>query len=76
MKSIYVTKPFLPDFEIYQKYIKEIFNSAVLTNQGGLVKELEEKLSEYLNTPFFHYVTNGTIALQLAINALDIIQFS
>jgi dTDP-4-amino-4,6-dideoxygalactose transaminase len=43
-----------------------------LTNQGSCVKELEAKMKDYLGVDFFHYVTNGTIALQLALNALNI----
>ena len=33
---------------------------------------METKLKEYLNTENIHYVSNGTIAIELAINALDL----
>ena len=69
---INVTKSFMPPIEEYEAYIKQIWESGWLTNQGPCVRELEEKLKEYLNVPYFHYVNNGTIALQLAIHALDI----
>lgn len=71
-KKINVTKSFMPPLEEYQNYIKKIFESNQLTNQGVLVKELEQKLSQHLNVNYFHYVTNGTIALQLALKALKI----
>lgn len=70
--KIFVTKSFLPPLEEYQKYISQIWKSGKLTNQGPLLKELESKLSNFLNVDNFHYLSNGTIALQLALNALDI----
>lgn len=70
--SIYVTKSFMPPLEEYNKYIADIFARGILTNQGTNVQELQKKLSEYLGVENFHYVTNGTIALQLALAGLDI----
>lgn len=69
---INVTKTFLPPIEEYYKYISQIWESSYLTNQGPLLKELEAKLSTFLGTKNFHYLTNGTIALQIALRALDI----
>ncbi len=70
--SIYVTKPYLPPLEEYEQYVSQIFSNGILTNEGPLVKELEKKLSDFLEVQNFRYVTNGTIALQLAIKALGI----
>lgn len=80
--SIEVTKPFLPPIDEFNKYVDGIFQRDFLTNEGPLVKELEKKLSGYfafqpfpgdeIQKPFVSYVTNGTIALQLAIKALGI----
>lgn len=70
--SITVTKPYLPPKEEYIKYVSEIFDRGILTNQGPNVLALEKKLSAYLGTEHFHYVTNGTVALQLALKALGI----
>lgn len=70
--SIYVTKSFMPPIKEYEKYIESIYSSGILTNQGPLATELENKLSSYLEVKNFQYVTNGTIALQLALAALDI----
>lgn len=69
---INVTKTFLPPIEEYNKYISQIWQSSYLTNQGPLLKELEAKLSAFLSVENLHYVTNGTIALQIALKALDI----
>lgn len=71
-EKIYVTKSFMPQKEDYFAYVEKIFSNGQLTNQGPLLKELEAKLSNYLNVNNFQYVTNGTIALQLALKALDI----
>lgn len=71
-KEIFVTKPFLPPIKEYEKYIAEIFKSTQLTNEGPYVLELQKKLKDFLNVPNLEYVTNGTIALQIAIESLEI----
>ncbi len=67
-----VTKPFLPAIEEYQAYIKQIWERNWLTNNGPLVNELELRLKEYLGLDHLLYVSNGTIALQIAIKALGL----
>ncbi len=69
---INVTKTFLPDRDKYKKYIDEIFDRGWLTNNGPLVKQLERELKEYLNLNHLLFVGNGTIAIQIAIKALDL----
>ncbi len=69
---INVTKTYLPPLEEYQNYLKKIWDSAWLTNRGELVKELEQKLTSFLGVPNLLFVNNGTIALQIAIKALDL----
>lgn len=71
-EKIFVTKSFMPPKEEYFSYVDKIYANGQLTNQGPLLKELEQKLSSYLNLDKFHYITNGTIALQIALKALDI----
>ncbi|HEY5823142.1 MAG TPA: DegT/DnrJ/EryC1/StrS family aminotransferase [Cyclobacteriaceae bacterium] len=69
---IQVTKPFLPPIAEYEKYVQSIWTREWLTNNGPLVNELELKLKEYLNVNHLLYLTNGTIALQIAIKALGL----
>ncbi|WP_031435255.1 DegT/DnrJ/EryC1/StrS family aminotransferase [Methylomarinum vadi] len=69
---INVTKPFLPPQEEYKQYIDEIWQRAWLTNNGPLVNELELKLKKYLNLKHLLFLNNGTMALQLAIKALNL----
>lgn len=70
--KVFVTKSFLPPIEEYNAYISQIFSNCQLTNQGPFLRELEEKITNYLDVSNFHYVTNGTIALQLAIKVLGL----
>lgn len=69
---INVTKSFLPPLEQYVEYLKGIWERGHLTNHGPLVNELEDKLRTYLGVKHFFFINNGTIALQIAIKALDI----
>lgn len=67
-----VTRPFLPPVEEYEAYVRDIWQRQWLTNNGPLVNELEIRLKRYLNVPHILYVTNGTMAIQLAIRALEL----
>jgi dTDP-4-amino-4,6-dideoxygalactose transaminase len=67
-----VTKPFIPPIAEYQKYLQGIWKRNWLTNNGPLVNELELKLKEYLQISNVLYLTNGTIAIQIAIKALEL----
>ena len=69
---VYVTKTYLPSKEKYKSYIDKIFNSGWLTNDGQLVKELENRLKDYLNVKNIVIVSNGTLALQLAYKLLNL----
>lgn len=72
MKKVFVTKPYLPAIETYKSYIDQIWASGHLTNHGPFLNELEEHLRDFLKAPYLHFVTNGTLALQIALRALDI----
>ncbi len=71
-ERINVTKTFLPPAEDYQALLSGIWERGWLTNQGPLVQELEKSVGSYLGLPELHFVSNGTVALQLALKALDI----
>lgn len=70
--KIFVTKTFLPPLEEYVKYLEKIWDSRWLTNNGPLAQEFEKNLSEYFKVKHVIYVSNGTIAIQMAIKALNI----
>lgn len=65
-----VTKSYLPPIEEYQAYLERIWATNQLTNHGPLVQELEIKLKDYLGVKHLFLVSNGTIALQIAIKTL------
>lgn len=67
-----VTKPFLPPQQIYQSYLDGIWKRQWLTNMGPLANDLELKLKDFLKLDHVLFVTNGTIAIQMAIKALDL----
>lgn len=67
-----VSKPFLPLKSEYDYYLEGIWHRNWLTNNGPLVNELELRLKEYLNLNHLLFLSNGTIALQIAIRALGL----
>jgi dTDP-4-amino-4,6-dideoxygalactose transaminase len=69
---INVVKAFLPPKKEYEAYLDKIWDNHWLTNNGPLLQELEQKLEKKLNSPHLLFVGNGTIALQLAIKALEL----
>ncbi len=72
MDRINVTKTFLPPIHEYEQYIEQIWSSSQVTNQGPLVLEFEALTKDYLGVENFHFVTSGTIALQIALKSLGI----
>ncbi|CDM68823.1 DegT/DnrJ/EryC1/StrS aminotransferase [Clostridium bornimense] len=69
---INVTKTFLPDIKKYNNYVKDIFESGWITNNGKYLGELEKRLEEYLEVKNLVLVSNGTLALQLAYKLLGV----
>ena len=69
---IEVTKPFLPPIGEYENLVKGVWESGWLTNNGTLVKQLEKGVASFVGMEESIYVSNGTIALQLAIAALGL----
>ena len=67
-----VTQPFLPPQEEYNKYLEGIWKRNWLTNMGPLASQLEMELKDHLKLQHLLFVTNGTVALQMAIKALEI----
>jgi len=69
---IYVTRPSLPPIEEYEQYVREIFGSRFLTNNGALHRRLESELAEKLGARHFVLFTNGHLALECAIQAFGL----
>ena len=72
MDKIFVTRPLLPNLSSLETHLNDIWESKWLTNMGSKHKELENKLKEVLKVPNVSLFNNGTIALLVAIKALDL----
>lgn len=71
-KPIYVTQPHLPPLEDFVPYLKQIWDSKILTNNGPFHQKLEQALCDYLGVDHIALFTNGTIALVTALQVLRI----
>jgi dTDP-4-amino-4,6-dideoxygalactose transaminase len=69
---INVTKSALPPLEKYVEYLKKIWSTRWLTNDGEFVQLLEKSLEEYLRVKNLVIIANGTLALQLALKAFEL----
>jgi dTDP-4-amino-4,6-dideoxygalactose transaminase len=67
-----VAKSYLPPINEYMAQVQRAYNNGWLTNRGELVKELEQKLTNYLNLQESKILitNNGTIPLQIALKLL------
>jgi dTDP-4-amino-4,6-dideoxygalactose transaminase len=69
---ITVTKTFLPPLAEYYALLQQIWERGQVTNHGPLVEELESRLKAQFGVKHLLFVSNGTLALQLAIKALSL----
>lgn len=71
-KLIQVTKSSMPEFEEYIEEIRELWDTHWLTNMGTKHKALESKLLDYLKVSNITLFTNGHLALECIIAALNL----
>ncbi len=71
-KKITVTQPALAPFEEFIPYLKEIWESHQLTNNGKFHQQLEQELCRHLGVKYISLFANGTMALITALQALRI----
>lgn len=71
-KKIFVTQSSMPTYEEYIEIIKPLWDTRWLTNMGVYHDQLTENLKEYLKVPNISLVSNGHMALELAIQAMDL----
>lgn len=72
MSQILVTRSSMPTFEEYCEEIKELWDSHWLTNMGVKHKALQAELEGMLGVPHVTLYTNGHLALENAIAALNL----
>lgn len=70
--NIQVTRSSMPSFEDYIEEIKDLWDSRWLTNMGIKHKQLEQLLLKYLHVDNITLFTNGHIALESIIDALNL----
>lgn len=69
--SILVTRSSMPDYKEYCEEIKELWDSHWLTNMGVKHKQLQAELEQYLACPHVVLYTNGHLALENVIAAMQ-----
>jgi dTDP-4-amino-4,6-dideoxygalactose transaminase len=66
----YVTQPLMPPLEDFIPYLQTIWDNKWLTNNGPFHQEFEIALAAHLGVEHIALVSNGTVALSLAAQAL------
>lgn len=72
MAVINVTRSSLPAFEEYCEEIRSIWDNRWLTGMADKHQQLEDNLRAYLNTPNISLISNGHLALETIIQAMDL----
>lgn len=72
MSNILVTRSSMPTFEEYCEEIKDLWDSHWLTNMGAKHQQLQAELESYLGVKHVTLYTNGHLALENAIAALNL----
>jgi dTDP-4-amino-4,6-dideoxygalactose transaminase len=70
-RAILVTRSTLPTIEEYVSEIREIWDTHWLTNMGTKHKELQAKLLNFLDIENIDLFTNGHMALELSLQAMN-----
>lgn len=70
--SINVTRSSMPSYEEYCEEIKKLWDSHWLTNMGVEHQQLQSELEAYLDCPHVVLYTNGHLALENAIAAMEL----
>ena len=71
-KKVMVTRSSMPQIEEYIDEISELWDTHWLTNMGVKHQKLEKELINYLDVDNVSLFTNGHLALELAIQALNL----
>lgn len=72
MDKILVTRASMPPMEEYMEEIKDIWDSHWLTNIGCKHEALTSQLKEYLKVDYISLFSNGHMALELGLQALNL----
>ena len=70
--KILVTRSSMPSMEEYIEEIRSILDSHWLTNMGEKHKALQAELQKYMGVPAVELLTNGHMALELSLQAMNL----
>lgn len=70
--NLHVGRPNIGDREAFLERVNDALDRRWLTNNGPFLKEFEARMAEYLGVRHFIAVSNGTLALQIAVRAADL----
>ncbi|HBI59809.1 MAG TPA: aminotransferase [Lachnospiraceae bacterium] len=72
MERILVTRSSMPSMDEYMEEIEELWETHWLTNMGVKHKKLQNELQEYLGVSHIDLLTNGHMALELTMQAMNL----
>lgn len=71
-EPVFVTRPSLPPLEEFTRYLSEIWDRKIITNNGPVHVQFEKALADYLGVKYISLFSNGTLALVTALQTLRI----
>lgn len=71
-KKILVTKSSMPELDEYMNEISDMWKSHWLTNMGPKHKQFQQELREYLGVENIDLLTNGHMALEMTLQAMNL----
>lgn len=72
MKKVLVTKSSMPILEEYIEEISDMWETHWLTNMGPKHKQFQRKLQQYMGVDNIDLLTNGHMALELTLQAMNL----
>lgn len=71
-QPLHVGRPNIGSREAFLDYARDIFDRRWLSNNGPLLQKFEHRIAEYLGVRHCVAMCNGTVALEIAIRALNL----
>lgn len=71
-EPLHVGRPNIPDIERVLGRFRDVLNRRWLTNDGPMVREFEHRICEFVGVKHCIAMCNATIALEIAIRALEL----
>jgi dTDP-4-amino-4,6-dideoxygalactose transaminase len=71
-QQLHVGRPNIGSREVFLKYVDDIFERRWLTNDGPMVRQLEQRVAQFHGVKHCVAMCNGTVALEIAIRALGL----